>query len=213
LSYLLSSTRVLGVHESVNPSRVQILFDGTAVTEVRLWMLTLNNFGNEPIKKDDFERTLRFSWPEPARILTAEVVEASPETLQPKIKASANEIAVDPLLLNPGDWLRIKILMNQVTKMSVDARIVGVKRITVASPATGAPDKTRKAFLQMALALFLTLLVMLGGENWGLWVANGRVERNIILGVVLGTLFFMYEPLRSAVLNLISYYKNKDGEK
>ena len=28
LSYLLSDTRVLGVHEVVNPSRVQILFDG-----------------------------------------------------------------------------------------------------------------------------------------------------------------------------------------
>ena len=28
LSYLLSDTRVLGVHEAVNPSRVQILFDG-----------------------------------------------------------------------------------------------------------------------------------------------------------------------------------------
>ena len=28
LGYMLSDTRVLGVHEAVNPSRVEILFDG-----------------------------------------------------------------------------------------------------------------------------------------------------------------------------------------
>src|SRR5208283_2997382 len=122
LSYLLSDTRVLGVHEAVNPSRVQILFDGAAVTEVRLLIITLNNSGNEPIRVDDFERPLRFSWPEPARILTAEVAEVSPEGLQPTINAGVDEIVIDPLLLNPGDWLRIKILINQATKISVDAR-------------------------------------------------------------------------------------------
>jgi hypothetical protein len=213
LSYSVSDTRVLGVHEAVNPSRVQILFDGTPVTEVRLLIITVNSWGNEPIRVDDFERPLRFSWPEPARILNAEVAEASPESLQPKIKVGANEIVVDPLLLNPGDWLRMKILINQGTKISVDGRVVGVKRITVAAPGMGAPDKTPRRFLEMAVVLVLTLFVVLAGENWGLWVANGRAERNIVAVVFLGTLFFIYEQLRSSVLNLISYYKNKDGPK
>src|ERR1035441_10217871 len=73
LSYLLSDTRVLGIHEGVNPSRVQILFDGEPVTEVRLVIITVNNLGNEPIRLDDFERPLRFSWSEPAKIRTSEV--------------------------------------------------------------------------------------------------------------------------------------------
>src|ERR1039458_3582859 len=105
------------------------------VTDVRLVIITVNNSGNEPIRADDFERALRFSWAEPARILTAEVVEVRPESVQPTIKAGANAIVLDPLLLNPGDWLRIKTLINKVGKLTIDARFVGVKRIgkTVAS--------------------------------------------------------------------------------
>src|ERR1019366_1622938 len=56
LSYLLSDTLVLGVHEAVTPSRVQILFDGALVTEVHLVLITVNNWGNEAIRVDDFER-------------------------------------------------------------------------------------------------------------------------------------------------------------
>ena len=212
LSYLLSDTPVLGVHEAVNPRRVQILFDGAPVTEVRLLIITVNNWGNEPIRVDDFERPLRFSWPEPARILTAEVAEVNPESLQPTIHAGVNEIAVDPLLLNPGDWLRIKILMSQVTKISVDARVVGVKQITVASGMV-TTDKKFRTLMAMLLGAVLTLLVVLAGENWGFWVANGRVEKNITLALFLGVLFFLYEQLRSATLGLISSLKNKDGRK
>jgi hypothetical protein len=58
LSYTLSDTRVLGVHESVNPSRVEILFDGSPVTEVRLVIITITNTGNETIGQVDFERPL-----------------------------------------------------------------------------------------------------------------------------------------------------------
>jgi hypothetical protein len=212
LSYSLSDTRVLGVHEAVNPSRVQILFDGAAVTEVRLLIITVNNWGNEPIRVDDFERPLRFSWPEPARILTAEVAEVSPESLQPTINTGVSEIVVDPLLLNPGDWLRIKILINQVTKISVDARVVGLKRITVAS-SIGTSDKKFRALMAMLVGAFLTLLVTLAGENWGLWVANGRVEKAISVVLFLGVMIFLYEQLRSAVLDLISSLKHKDGPK
>jgi hypothetical protein len=212
LSYLLSDTRVLGVHEAVNPSRVQILFDGAPVTEVRLVIITITNWGNEPIRVDDFERPLRFSWSEPAKILAAEVIDVRPESLQPTIRAGVNEIVLDPLLLNPDDRFQIKTLINQVSKLSVDVRIAGVKRITDAS-GRATSDKTFRALMGMLLGAALTLLVVLAGENLGLWVANGRVEKEISVALVLGVLFFLYEQLRSAVLDLISSLKNKDGSK
>jgi hypothetical protein len=214
LSYLLSDTLVLGVHEAVNPSRVQILFDGAPVTEVRLVTITVNNWGNEPIGADDFERPLRFSWSQPAKILTAEVIEVSPESLQPTIKVGANEIVVDPLLLNPGDWLRIKTLINQVTKLSVDARIVGVKQITkIVGSGNVTSDKTLRLFAVMAFVGVLIILLMLAGEGLGLWVANGLTEQRILLVFLLGMLFLLVEELKSAVLNLVSYFRNKDGSK
>jgi hypothetical protein len=212
LSYSLSDTRVLGIDKAIKPSRVQILFDGAPVTEVRLVIITVNNWGNEPIRVDDFERPLRFSWSEPAKILAAEVIEVNPESLQPTIKTGASEIVMDPLLLNPGDQFQIKTLINQVSKLLVDARVVGVKRITVASGMVTS-DKQFRNFMAMLLSAVLTLLVVLAGENWGLWVANGRIEKNITVVFFFGVMFFLYEQLRSATLNLISLYKNKGGSK
>jgi len=214
LSYLLSDTLVLGVHEAVNPSRVQILFDGAPVTEVRLVTITVSNWGNEAIRVDDFERPLRFSWSQPAKILTAEVIEVSPESLQPTIKAGANEIVVDPLLLNPGDWLRIKTLINQVTKLSVDARIVGVKRVaTVLASRNVTSDKTLRLIAGMGFVGVLIILLMLAGEGLGLWVANGLAEQRIFLVFALAMLFLLAEELKSAVLGLVSYFRNKGGSK
>jgi hypothetical protein len=208
LSYTLSDTQVLGVHEAVNPSRVQILFDGAPVIDVRLVIITVNNSGNESIRVDDFERALRFSWAEPTRILTAEVVEVSPESLlHPTIRAGANEIVLDPLLLNPGDWLRIKTLIKQVGKLSVDARVAGVKRITK----TVASDTTApRTFRLLAAVGFVGIGIMLGGQLLGLWVENGRAERSIVQVVVLVMLLIMVDELKRSVLRLRNYY-NKDG--
>src|SRR5580700_6537718 len=192
LGYSVSDTRVLGVHEAVNPSRLQILFDGSPVTEVRLVIITVNNWGNEPIRVDDFERPLRFSWSSPAKILTAEVIEVSPESLQPTINAGANEIVVDPLLLNPGDWFRIKALINQVSKLSVDARVVGVKRITkVIATDKVTSVRTLRLLVGMAFGGVLTILLMLAGQALGLWVANGRAEMRITQVFVLVMLFLL----------------------
>jgi hypothetical protein len=212
LNYFLSETRVLGFHEAVNPSRVQILFDGAPVTEVRLVTITVNNWGNQPIRVDDFERPLRFSWSEPSKILTAEVIEVSPESLQPRIKAGVNEIVVDPLLLNPGDWLRIKTLINQASKLSVDARIVGVKRITKAV-ASGkvTSDRFARLFLVMGVGGVLIILLMLAGERSGLWTANSLAEVRIAQVFIFCMLFLFVEELKTAVLDLVSYCKNKAG--
>jgi hypothetical protein len=163
---------------------------------------------------DDFERPLRFSWSQPAKILTAEVIEVSPESLQPTIKAGANEIVVDPLLLNPGDWLRIKTLINQVTKLSVDARIVGVKRVaTVLASRNVTSDKTLRLIAGMGFVGVLIILLMLAGEGLGLWVANGLAEQRIFLVFALAMLFLLAEELKSAVLGLVSYFRNKGGSK
>jgi hypothetical protein len=207
LSYMVSDTRVLGVHEAVNPSRVQILFDGKPVTDVRLVIITINNSGNEPIRVDDFERALRFSWAEPARILTAEVIEVSPDSLQPTIEAGVNEVVLDPLLLNRGDWLRIKTLTNQVGKLSVDARVVGVKRIQKAVASSNGLSPKRLLFIGLGGAAGLLLILL--GEGLGLWAANGRVEVNLAKLVVLGVAFFLLDQMKANILERRDLFREK----
>jgi hypothetical protein len=193
LSYLLSDTRVLGIHEAVNPSRVKILFDGAPVTEVRLVMITVNNSGNEPIRVDDFERPLRFSWDEPARIIAAEVEEVNPEALRPTLKAGPNQVVLEPLLLNPGDWLRIKVLINQVGNVSVDGRVVGVRRI---SKTVSSGKVTLPRTLALLVAVWCVgLIVILVGESWGLLAHNGQAETRIFGVIVLITLFLLVDEV------------------
>jgi hypothetical protein len=210
LSYLLSDTRVLGVHEAVNPSRVKILFDGAPVTDVRLVMIMVNNSGNEPIRAEDFERPLRFSWAEPAGILAAEVEEANPEALQPTVKIGTNEIVLEPLLLNPGDWLRIKILINQAGKVSVDARVVGVKRIS--KTVSSGKVKFPRTFVWAAAVGLVGLMVMWAGEASGLLVPNGLGEKRIAAFIVFGVLLLVVEEGKISVLALRDYYREKKDE-
>jgi hypothetical protein len=207
LSYILSDTRVLGVDEAVNPSRVEILFDGAPVTDVRLVIITINNSGNDPILADDFERALQLRWAEPARILTAEVVEVSPESLQPTIKTGVNEIVLNPLLLNPGDWLRIKTLINQGGKLSVDARVVGVKRITKTT-ASG-KDTGARTMLLIAAVGVLSLIILSAGEGLGVLVPNGQAEILIFRVMVFIMLFLLVDQLKTSTLALRDYYREK----
>jgi hypothetical protein len=212
LSYLLSDTRVLGVHEAVNPSRVKILFDGSPVTDVHLVMITVNNSGNEPIKVEDFERPLRFSWAEPAGILAAEVEGVNPEALQPKIRTDTNGIVLEPLLLNPGDWLRIKILINQIGKVSVDARVVGVQRISK-TVSSGKVTFPRTLALLAAVAI-VGLIVMLVGEASGVLAHNGRAEIRIFSVMVLIMGFLLVDELINSALALLNIYREeKDSSK
>jgi len=215
LTYSLSNTPVLGIHEAVNPSRVQILFDGTPVTEVRLAILTVTNVGNEPILVNDFERPLLFVWSEPAKILSAEVTEVNPDSLKPTIRTGVHEIALDPLLLNAGDWLRIKALINQVGKLSVDARVIGVKRITKVFIPSGkaTSDKTIRVIAGMGFFATLILLVMWAGQALGLWAENGRAEQRIVGVTILVMLLVMADQLKAATIDLVSYFKNKDDDR
>jgi hypothetical protein len=155
---------------------------------------------------------LRFSWAEPARILTAEVVEVSPESLQPTIKAGGNEIVLDPLLLNPGDWLRVKILINQVSKLSVDARIVGVKRISKTIESGKETFGIVRKLLLVAALGFVFLIVMLVGEWSGLVVANGRAEVHLIQVFALVMLFLLVDQTKTSVLELRNYYREKKDD-
>jgi hypothetical protein len=209
LSYMLSDTPILGVHEIRNSGRVQILFDGAPVTEVHLVAITVKNSGNEPIRVEDFERPLQFSWAEPAKILAVEVIEICSESLRPKIKHGANEIVLKPLLLNPGDWLRIKTLVNQAGKLTVDARVVGVKRISKTVEAgNSAPYRT---FLLIVVVGFVMSMAALGGEHLGLWVANGRAEVRLAQIYAVLALYLLVDALKTQIFGLRNYYRETKG--
>lgn len=129
LSYeILSLNPLLSVKEEIK-EKVQILYEGKPVEKVHLILARIINSGNVPIESNQYERHVSLSFGKEAQILTAEVNKTNPESLQASIKVEGNKVVLTPVLLNDGDSITLKMLVSQFDEISVDGRIVGVKRI------------------------------------------------------------------------------------
>ena len=115
--------------------RVQILFDGQLVHDVKLALIRLTNSGNIPIKTGDFERAVTLSFNPEAKILTAAATETSPQDLDISLHVEPAKVTVKSGLLNPRDSITVKILATDVRdSFSVSGRIVGIGTIKKQKP-------------------------------------------------------------------------------
>jgi hypothetical protein len=203
LTYTISETRILSIHEEVK-GRVQILFDGAPVRDVRLFMITIKNSGSEPIRAEDFERPLGFRWEGQAQILTTDLVSARPTSLRPLIKTGASEITLAPLLLNGGDWLQIKALVNESGAHSVDGRIVGVKEVKQETV-----DPSAKLVRGLVTVPLFTLALVWAGQMIGLWAPDGPAEKGIVIIMIVCLLVLLIEIFKLQVTGILNYFSEK----
>jgi hypothetical protein len=175
LSYeILSCEPLVGRPVELEGS-LQILFGGQPVQDVYLLAIKITNSGNQPIKSDDYERSLTISVDAPARILTAQVIETNPPNLLPELLPDDSDgwhsqlppaLALDtdlrtiPLkrtLLNTGDSFTVKMLVSEFSsgRFYLDGRIVGVSGIKEAKPGRARLLLLQWAWLPVALVLSL----------------------------------------------------------
>lgn len=110
--------------------RLRVLYEEKPVENPSLVVLTLTNTGNAPIEPQDFKGSLSISLSSPSVILTAGVTETDPPGLNVCHRISGSQLLVEPLLLNPGDSISLKMLVGECHgPLKVDARISGVKAI------------------------------------------------------------------------------------
>ena len=181
LTYTVSVTRLLTVHETVN-NRVQILFDGTPARDVCLVEIILNNSGHEPIRTNDFERPLRFHCGYEAQILTLDVVETKPMDLRPVVALVSedgrptSEFELQPLLLNRRDSLKVKALVNEMGTVAVHGRVVGVREIRLGR------TNPRRRWLQLALilAIGIGLSILSNIIYFSLWGSENPIPHIMI---------------------------------
>jgi hypothetical protein len=88
-----------------------------------------------------------------------EVLELNPKSLCPEIRVNSagrrNDFSLHPLLLNKGDCIKIKALVNQMGELIVDGRVAGVKEIK---------KKVTEVTLDLRLLLFAALAGIVGGN-------------------------------------------------
>lgn len=93
--------------------------------------MRISNAGNQPITPSDFVRSLTISLNAEANILSAVVVETQPSNLTAELNFKGNTVEVIPLLLNPKDSFKVKLLASGYKSGPIaDARINGVSKIS-----------------------------------------------------------------------------------
>lgn len=133
LSYeIVSRTPLMSVKEEVK-GRVQILLDGTPVSDAHMVIIRVTNSGNVPIIPSDYLRPVHFDFGETVQILSAEITETNPDNVDASLELGSETVVLTPVLLNGGDSIILKVLVAEFAgKIDVDGRIIGVKRIQIA---------------------------------------------------------------------------------
>lgn len=150
LSYIvLSQMNLLPMNEQAD--EFQITFRGTAVYNVQLLLLQIINDGNIPIASSDFETPLTFSMgADDCKVLSVEITKTEPKHLSPMINVQTNCIILQPLLINGGDSILLKMLIEGFNGFVLPkARIIGVKTVKELK------EPVYKLWMQ---GLFITLL-------------------------------------------------------
>ncbi len=125
--------------------RVSMVIDGTIVKSVVVYSFSIENLGRNPVLPGDYVEPVRVATQEPWRLLTVESADSFPSS----IKADWTKVATDtyelkPMLLNPGDRVRVLVFMTNLEKVINykdtiaepiwSARIVNVPSLEVTNP-------------------------------------------------------------------------------
>lgn len=109
--------------------RVQMLFDGKPVNQVTLMELKLFNTGWVSIEDKDFFVPVSIELVG-AEFMTHKITSCEPSDLRAKFIEDGGKLVLEPLLLNRGDNITLKLLVEGVVfGIGVKGRIKGVKRI------------------------------------------------------------------------------------
>lgn len=110
---------------------VAVTVDGKVVDKPYLSQLEVSNSGSQSISAADFESAAIIQAGK-AQVLQASVTSRSPLSLSPKLTTSAAGIVLQPLLLNPGDRIRLTVVTSGgKPSFTASARVAGVRDLRV----------------------------------------------------------------------------------
>lgn len=167
--------------------RVELLVDGVKTSNVAFLIVTLQNTGNEPIRREDFEIPFTVHFGEFAEIISSEVIATEPEDFMAHLQlvtTGMNKCHLNPCLLNPGDSITMKLMARNVTEQfAVDARVAGVKELK------GAVYSSIYKMRPNGIYAIAMIVVAMVGTAVLMHLAK---TRNLPFPIILGMSFFSY---------------------
>lgn len=160
LSYtIVSCAPLLSVGEEIK-NGLQILYNNKPIQQAHLVLIRIFNAGNTPVTTEDFEHSITLRFGERAGILTSEIVETAPPNLPASIRIEGRKLVLLPTLLNAGDSVELKALVENFDGLTIDGRIIGVKEISQVSIGMQSLKRTvRTVVLGTILGIITSLII------------------------------------------------------
>lgn len=188
---VLTETPLLSVGDEIK-GRVKITYDNKDIQNVHLVVIKIENIGNVDIAATDFARPMAVTFPN-SEVLSTEVSETFPKTLNPILHIGRSGVSIEPVLLNKKDYLTIKFVFSHYeNKIDVNAHILGVKEVESGFAVTNKTPQPVEIIVLLAIACGATLMV--GGAAAIMLVLPALVtfEKIIVLFLVSVIAFLIY---------------------
>ncbi len=128
LSYtVIESSKLLQNKGSIE-SQAKIIIGENTFTNPYVSYLEIENTGDIPIKKDDFEKPI-FITTSSTNLLLYNVVDKFPNNLDVKLDNKDDTLVIEPLLLNAGDKIKIQFVSDEKPVFDVFTRIIGIREV------------------------------------------------------------------------------------
>jgi hypothetical protein len=161
---LISDVPVVSVNDQYSDGLI-IQYRGSPLSSLSVLDLRIRNNGTLPIRASDFEEPLALTF-RGHLLASPQINSAQPEMLRPEIALDPPTVKLKPLLLNPGDWFILRVLLADRSiggaPFSVMGRIVGVRLIEtgiqIATPPIG--NRLRGGII------FFMIFISLAAASW-----------------------------------------------
>jgi len=111
---------------------ISIFINGDSVNQPYFNVLKISNNGNIPIMKKDYDKPITIKINNKSKIVNYKVGDKNPENIDVLLKSENNNIIIEPLLLNPTDFILLEIITkNGKPDFNIATRIVGIPKINL----------------------------------------------------------------------------------
>lgn len=202
LSYGIDAVEELLVVGNEIADDLRIEYQGSAIADCQLILISIRNDGGESILATDFVQPLTLAFGGDSRVLRAEVTKVQPPALNVVVHIVDQQVRIEPLLMNGGDLFQLRILLSgfHLEDLSVQCRVVGIHEVSQFN-ARSELRKQRLAFgqdLAAFLAVYSVVIVFFyPGYSSQSEHVRGLLDAYVFFVWIGSTVFLFQRVLRS----------------
>jgi hypothetical protein len=163
---LLAEVSLLTVKKDLH-GKIKIFFEDKLIQDAWHLIYKITNNGDVPINDRDFKAPISISFGNGTTILDAEISSTTPKNLKANLNIiNANEIILDPLLMNSLDSIIINVFLSGYrsgASVAPVARIEGINQIEYINEHSDIKNRNLRSVLY--ISFFMLLVIVLSSLN------------------------------------------------